>query len=96
MKTLGSEEVGSLSSWAGWNLGGFEGWCGGDRNLYCKEDRKGEFKLWFDPTKDFREIKRQYLSTVFRTSLVNNTVPANSGDTDSIPGPGRFHMPQSS
>ena len=43
---------------------------GEDRNFYCKEDRNGEFKLWFEPTKDFRQIKRQYLSIVFRTSLV--------------------------
>ena len=28
----------------------------------------------------------------FRGGLVVNNLPANGGDTGSIPGPGRFHM----
>lgn len=32
-----------------------------------------------------------------KTSLVavNNNMPAKAGDTGSVPGPGRFHMPWS-
>ena len=31
----------------------------------------------------------------FRSGPVVKNLPANAGDTSSIPGPGRFHMPQS-
>ena len=31
----------------------------------------------------------------FPGSTVEKNLPANSGDTGSIPGPGRFHMPRS-
>ena len=31
----------------------------------------------------------------FPGGLVNKNLPANAGDTSSIPGPGRFHMLQS-
>ena len=31
----------------------------------------------------------------FPGSTVEKNLPANAGDTGSIPGPGRFHMPQS-
>ena len=32
--------------------------------------------------------------TDFPGSTVEKNRPANAGDTGSIPGPGRFHMPQ--
>ena len=32
----------------------------------------------------------------FPVGPVNENPPANAGDTDSIPDPGRFHMPWSS
>ena len=31
----------------------------------------------------------------FPGSTVEKNLPANTGDTGSIPGPGRFHMPRS-
>ena len=31
----------------------------------------------------------------FPSGLVDKNLPANAGDTGSIPGPGRSHMPQS-
>ena len=43
-------------------------------------------------TKSHTQLKR--LSTTMPGSPVNKNLPANPGDMGSIPGPGRFHVPQ--
>ena len=39
-------------------------------------------------------IQLKQLSTTMPGSPVDKNLPANPGDLGSIPGPGRFHMPQ--
>jgi len=41
----------------------------------------------------FTPIQNRILD--FPSGTVEKNPPANAGDTGSIPGPGRFHMPQS-
>ena len=41
-------------------------------------------------------LNQRYIVEGFPGSTVEKNLPANAGDTGSIPGPGRFHMPRSS
>ena len=43
-----------------------------------------------------KSLNQKYIVEGFPGSIVEKNLPANAGDTGSIPGPGRFHMPRSS
>ena len=65
--------------------------CGGGEGGEAGKIRKG-----WDRTEDV-STKCQFKSAwlVFPGGTVDKNVPATAGDTGSIPGPGRFHMPRS-
>ena len=52
---------------------------------------KGEYLYNLEVEKKFLHTKK--INQDFPDGPVDKSPPTNAGDTSSIPGPGRFHMP---
>ena len=52
-------------------------------------------KLWYSYTEKYNSAIKMNSLSDFPGGVVFKNPPASAGDTGSIPGPGRSHMPQS-